>query len=78
MPPVLSDDDLRFFAEHGYVVARGVIDRAQCERTAAEVWAFAELSPADPEGWAEHPKPAWGGGISRRRDCHSAAPPLFL
>jgi hypothetical protein len=41
VPPiamVLSDDDLRFFAKHGWVIARQVIDEAQCERTAAEVW----------------------------------------
>eukprot|EP01051_Picozoa_sp_SAG22_P020895 SAG22_NODE_4399_length_1282_cov_1.389687_1_plen_237_part_10 len=58
---VLSDDDLRFFAKHGWVIARQVIDAAQCERTAAEVWEFAGLSPGDPATWAEHPKPGRGG-----------------
>eukprot|EP01052_Picozoa_sp_SAG31_P047517 SAG31_NODE_9544_length_1260_cov_1.603790_2_plen_123_part_00 len=40
MPPVLSDEDLAFWDENGYVVAKSVISREQAARTAADVWAF--------------------------------------
>lgn len=63
MAPVLSDEDLRFFSENGYVIAKGVIDAAQCACTAQEVWDFAELEPDDDAGWASHPKAGWGGGM---------------
>ena len=44
---VLSAADLEFFAEHGWVVARNVIDAAQAKRTAQEVWEFAGVDPLD-------------------------------
>lgn len=50
---VLSAVDLEFFAEHGWVVARGVIDAAQAARTEREVWEFANLDPHDPDSWYE-------------------------
>ena len=40
MPPVLSDEDLAFWDQNGYVVAKSVISREQAARTAADVWAF--------------------------------------
>ena len=43
--------DLAFFAEHGWVVAKGVISREQAARTAQEVWDFAGLDPDDPDSW---------------------------
>jgi hypothetical protein len=49
--PVLSAADLEFFAEHGWVVAKGVIDPAQAARTALEVWEFAGLDPGDADSW---------------------------
>ena len=51
MMPVLSAADLEFFAEHGWVVAKGVIDPAQAARTALEVWEFAGLDPGDADSW---------------------------
>ena len=50
---VLSPADLRHFVEHGWVVAKGVIDAEQAQRTAHEVWTFAELDPADENSWYE-------------------------
>ena len=50
---VLSAADLRFFAEHGWVVAKGVIGAAQCAKAAQEVWDFAQLSASDEESWYE-------------------------
>lgn len=49
--PVLSQSELDFFDEHGYVVARQVIDRDQAERTAAAIWEFSGKDPDDPETW---------------------------
>ena len=40
MPPVLSNEDLAFWDQNGYVVAKSVISREQAARTAADVWAF--------------------------------------
>ena len=48
---VLSADDLEFFVEHGWVVAKNVIDGAQAARTAREVWEFAGLDPTDADSW---------------------------
>ncbi|MYC71013.1 MAG: hypothetical protein F4X17_09940 [Gemmatimonadetes bacterium] len=48
---VLSREELDFFAEEGYVVARQVIDRDQAERTGRAVWAFTGMDPDDPETW---------------------------
>ena len=48
---VLAAADLAFFAEHGWVVAKGVISREQAARTAQEVWDFAGLDPDDPDSW---------------------------
>ena len=48
---VLSREELDFFAEQGYVVARQVIDRDQAERTGQAVWAFTGMDPDDPETW---------------------------
>jgi hypothetical protein len=52
-PAVLSPADLHHFTEHGWVVAKSVIDPAQARRTAEEVWAFAGLDPDDEECWYE-------------------------
>ena len=48
---LLSAADLEFFAEHGWVVARNVIDAAQAKRTAQEVWEFAGVDPLDADSW---------------------------
>lgn len=48
---VLSREELEFFAEEGYVVAREVIDRGQAERTARAVWAFTGMDPDDSGTW---------------------------
>ena len=53
--PILSQQDLDFFAEQGYVVARQVIARAQAERTARAVWDFAGMDPQDPSTWYSDP-----------------------
>ena len=49
--PVLSQQDIAFFDEQGYVIARNVIDRAQAERTAQAIWNFAGQDPDDSATW---------------------------
>ena len=49
--PVLSDADLKFFHENGYVVARGAISPQQAALTASEVWRFSGMDPESPESW---------------------------
>jgi ectoine hydroxylase-related dioxygenase (phytanoyl-CoA dioxygenase family) len=53
MPPVLSPADLRFFEQHGFVVARGAVSRDQAARTAAEAWRVSGSDPQDPSTWYE-------------------------
>ena len=48
---VLSREDLDFFAEQGYVIARRVIGRDQAERTKRAVWAFTGMDPDDSGTW---------------------------
>ncbi len=48
---MLSEEELDFFVEHGWVVAKNVIDAAQAARTAREVWEFAGLDATDEDSW---------------------------
>ena len=53
---VLSAADLRYFEEHGYLVLRGVIPRAQCAAARAAIWEYLGASPDDPASWYQpHP-----------------------
>lgn len=52
---VLSADDLRFWEEHGYVIVRGAISKAQAQATEAAVWEALGMSPAHPASWYEKP-----------------------
>jgi hypothetical protein len=55
--PVLSQEDLEFFEENGYVVAKSVISKEQAAKTAQRVWTYANQDADDPETWYT------GGGI---------------
>ena len=54
-PDVLSADDLRHWHEHGYVILRGAISRAQAQATEAAVWEALDMSPHDPASWYAKP-----------------------
>ena len=58
---VLSDRDLEFFDENGYVVARQAVSREQAEETARAVWAFAQKDPDDPGTWYAEAPPGPAG-----------------
>ena len=48
---VLSAADLRHFEEHGYLVLRGAVPRAQCAAARAAIWDYLGASPDDPASW---------------------------
>ena len=47
----MSEEDLRFWKENGYVVAREVIPIENCRATERAIWEFAGMDPDDPETW---------------------------
>ena len=47
----LSEEDLRFWKENGYVVAREVIPIENCRATERAIGEFAGRDPDDPETW---------------------------
>jgi len=48
---VLSDEDLAFWAENGYVIVRQAISKRAAEESAQAIWDFLELNPRDAESW---------------------------
>jgi ectoine hydroxylase-related dioxygenase (phytanoyl-CoA dioxygenase family) len=54
---VLSDEDLQFWEENGYVVIRQAISLTQCIEAQNAIWEFLEASPDNPESWYKsHPQ----------------------
>jgi hypothetical protein len=51
LPDVLDANQLAHWHEHGYVVLRAAISRAEAEAAAAVLWRHIEASPDDPESW---------------------------
>lgn len=58
---VLSNRDLEFFDENGYVIARQAVSREQAEETARAICAFAQKDPDDPGTWYAEPPPGPAG-----------------
>jgi len=53
---VLTDAELRFWKEHGYLVLRNAVPYAQCLAAQAAIWEFLDASPDDPASWYKtHP-----------------------
>jgi hypothetical protein len=51
MPAVLDATDLSQWVEHGFVVLRAAISRAEAEAAAAVLWDHIEARPDEPESW---------------------------
>lgn len=51
MPPVLSDADLGFWHEHGYVVLHDAVPAQTREAAAQALWDHLGADPSDPETW---------------------------
>jgi len=49
--PVLSEADLRFWDDFGYVIVRRAISKAEARAAAQAVWDFLEMNPHDSDGW---------------------------
>ena len=49
--PVLSDVDLAFWQEHGYVVLHDAVPQATREGAAQALWQHLGARPDDPETW---------------------------
>ena len=49
--PVLSDDHLAFWNEHGYVVLLDAVPAECCDAAARALWEHLDASPDDPESW---------------------------
>lgn len=48
---VLSAAELHHFEQHGYLVLRGAVPRAQCEAAQAAIWDYLGASPDDAASW---------------------------
>ena len=51
MPDALSAADLAHWQQHGYIVLRAAISRAEADAAADVLWRHIEASPDDPESW---------------------------
>lgn len=49
--PVLSEADLHFWREHGYVVLHDAVEAEQCHAAERAVWSFLEMDSAAPNSW---------------------------
>jgi hypothetical protein len=52
---VLSEDDLRFFDENGYVVVPKAVPAANCQAVIDAIFTFLEFDPHNPEDWYRPP-----------------------
>ena len=52
---VLSDADLAFWEEHGYVILRAAISKEQARATEQAVWQNLGMDPSNPATWYEQP-----------------------
>jgi ectoine hydroxylase-related dioxygenase (phytanoyl-CoA dioxygenase family) len=52
---VLTEEDLNFWDENGYVVVRQAVSREQAQMTENAVWEFLGMNPNDSASWYEKP-----------------------
>lgn len=52
---VLSEDDLAFFDEHGYVVVHNAVTASACREAENAIWTFLDMDPDRPESWYTRP-----------------------
>jgi hypothetical protein len=49
--PVLSPEDMAFWEENGYVIARAVVSPENCRDAETAIWDFLRMDPGDPGTW---------------------------
>jgi hypothetical protein len=52
----LSDDQLAFWHQHGYLVIPDVLTPQQCKDSRQAIWQFLEACPEQPESWYQSPE----------------------
>jgi hypothetical protein len=68
-PPVLTEDDLDHWDEHGYVIIRNAISCETAQAAEAAVWEHLGMTPDDPSSWY---RKAIGKGIMTGLFYHPA------
>ncbi|MDA1191601.1 MAG: phytanoyl-CoA dioxygenase family protein [Candidatus Poribacteria bacterium] len=61
MDKVLSQDDLDFFDENGYVILHDAVPQENLDYLIDTLWTFLEKDPNDPDTW--YKEPMRGGGM---------------
>ena len=53
---VLSEEDLEFWSENGYIIIKDAVSKKDCEATQQAIWDFLEMQPNQKESWYQrHP-----------------------
>ena len=52
---ILSDNDISFWNENGYIVASGVYSGEEISAAVGAVWEFLKMDPDDPDSWYKRP-----------------------
>lgn len=52
---ILSEEQLRFGCDHGYVVVRDAVPAEDLQAVIDAIWEFQEMDPDDPETWYRWP-----------------------
>jgi hypothetical protein len=61
--PLLSQRDLAFFAEQGYLHVEGVLPDANCRAVVDAMFEFLDMDPEKPEDWYRPPLKGGTGGM---------------
>ena len=69
---VLTDAELQFWGEHGYLVLRNAVPQTQCLAAQAAIWDFLDASPDVPASWYQ-PHPAKRGLMLQFSDHRALA-----
>ncbi len=48
---VLSEKDIEFWNENGYIVVKNAISKEDCENTQKAIWDYLKMSPNEKESW---------------------------
>lgn len=54
IPKVLTEEQLEFWLQHGYLVVPGLLSPEQCAQSQQAIWQFLEADPAQPQSWYSH------------------------
>lgn len=57
--PVLSDDDMAFWHENGYVVVRNAVSIEDCRETEAAIFDHLGMDPQNPDSWYDKDHTFW-------------------